>query len=193
MNHLVRWQDLTRAQRGWLREMRKSGFLFTPEQAVKMTGQIYFRPRAKPANALHVVVEDEHGRLTTLAEARNAVVDVGGRKKANEDFATVWEQKNMSASINTKIGFVSLSAHGGIHWLAQPLKSYDVDDLLSLMVAAHYAKEGRLPQRMEFTKRIRERIQRLYATLAIAKANQAQMGTQWVPRESTGRKQRAPI
>lgn len=182
---LLRWKDLTRYQKALLREYRKDGILLSPDQAVKMTGQQYYRPRAKSITALHILAEDEHGHVEPFLESRRTEIDLYHRRTANPDFITFWKQRNMSAAINLQKGYISLAAHGGIHFTKQELRLYDIENLLSAFIGAYYTKQGKVPKRMKFTRKIRERAMEIVSILAIAKANQAQTGTRQGPVRST--------
>lgn len=161
--HSYRWKDLTRYQKALLRDFRKDGILLTPEQIVKMSSQIHHRPTAQPLQALHIYGETKGGKIEPLMEARRAEIDAYKRKEKNLDFATFWTQKNMSAALNLKRGFISLSAHGGIHHIHQPLRSYDITDLMSAFVAWYYANLNKpLPKEFKFTEKIREKMRERY-------------------------------
>lgn len=187
----VEWSDLNKYQRALLMDFRKDGIYLTPEQVLKISsGQIHYRPRARPLVALHILGEDADGHIDTLAEARRVEIDAfNARKPPNPDFMRLWQngtkEKSMSLSLNTRHGTLGLAGHGGQHFIKQRLQDHDIDSILAALLAYKYASQGRpLPKRFKFDKKLRKKLDGAFECLqvAIADRNQAQTGTQWGPR-----------
>ena len=183
----VEWSDLTEDQRAFLNDFRKNGINLTPEQILKIaSGEIEYHHPPKSLDdeiaAIHVDIEKGDGSRVPVLEGRRIEVGLGRKNKPNLDFVTIWKQKDMSAAVSLRKGYVSLAAHGGVHYVKQELRSYDVESLLAALIGTYYAGKGRLPKDMKFTKKIRERAAAMYELVAIAKANQVQT----VHRRSTG-------
>lgn len=184
----IEWRDLTSDQRALLKDFLRNGIHLTPEQILKISsGDIEYHPPPPSVDddiaAIHVDIETGDGRRRPVLEGRRIEVGLGRKTKANPHFAYFWQKKDMSASVNLMKGYISLSAHGGVHYLKQELASYDIEALLGAFIGAYYAGRGGLPKRMKFSKKIRERAAAMYELLALAKANQAQTGTQRGPGE----------
>ena len=182
----VEWSDLTEDQRALLNDFRKNGINLTPEQILKIaSGEIeYHRPPKsldEEIAAIHVDIEKGDGSRVPVLEGRRIEVGLGHKNKPNPDFVPIWQKKDMSVSVSLPKGYISLAAHGGVHFVKQELASYDIESLLGAFIGVYYAGRGRLPKRMKFTRKIRERAAAMYELVAIAKANQAQTGTQRVP------------
>ena len=175
----IQWSDLTEDQRAFLNDFRKNGINLTPEQILKIaSGEIEYHHPPKSLDeeiaAIHVDIEKGDGSRVPVLEGRRIEVGLGRKNKPNLDFVTVWKQKDMSAAVSLRKGYVSLAAHGGVHYVKQELRSYDVESLLAALIGAYYAQKGQLPKVMKFTRKIRERAAAMYDLLAIAKANQVQ-------------------
>ena len=175
----VQWSDLTEDQRAFLNDFRKNGINLTPEQILKIaSGEIEYHHPPKSLDeeiaAIHVDIERPDGVRVPVLEGRRIEVGLGRKNKANPDFAPIWSQKDMSAAVSLRKGYISLSAHGGVHYVKQELRSYDVESLLAAFIGVYYAGRGRLPKHMKFTRKIRERAAAMYELVAIAKANQVQ-------------------
>lgn len=170
----IEWSDLTKDQQALLKDFLKNGIHLTPEQILKIaSGEIEYHPPPKSLDgeivAVHIGLERDDGHTYPAIEARRVEVGLGHKNKANPDFATFWSQKDMSAALSLPKGYISLTAHGGTHYIKQELRSYDVEALLAAFIGVYYARRGRLPKEMKFTREIRERAAAMYDLVAIAK------------------------
>jgi len=160
-----------------LQQFAKEGCNFTPEMVDKLIPKIDVSPIINTIpdhfyQSLTVMLE-ENGILFPAIQVRNPNFQRVGMKEENLDFMKVWEQKNLKLSLNTVKGFLSFATHGLEAQLKpfvkQELKPYDVDDLLSILLAKHLAqrddswrsKKWKVPKQLRFSKKIRKRTQKL--------------------------------
>jgi hypothetical protein len=119
------------------------------------------------------VMLEENGKLFPAIRVANPNFADTRIKEPNLDFTPVWEQKNLKLSLNTVKGFLSFATHGleaqMKPFVKQELKPYDVDNLLSILLAKHLAqrddswrsKKWKVPKQLRFSKKIRKRTQKV--------------------------------
>jgi hypothetical protein len=113
----VHSQDLTEDQRALLKDFEKNGIHLTPEQILKIAGgEIKHHPVPPSFDeeiaAIHIDLEKRDGSRLPAIEARRIEVGLARKNKPNLDFATIWSQKDMSASLSLAKGYISLAGHG---------------------------------------------------------------------------------
>lgn len=156
-----------------LQQFAKEGINFTPEMVRNTITEMFWHPIGDLLthnwSALNLVLTDSAGRLFPFFRVGNPMFGSVGMKEPNLDFTKIWEQKNMKLSLNLIHGFLSLATHGMNPYVKQELKPYDVDDLLSILLAKHLAqhddswrsKKWKVPKQLRFSKKIRKRTQKL--------------------------------
>lgn len=148
----------------------------------KLVTQYYISPQMDllPQRILDslTLIGVEDGKLLPLMQVTNPNLVDTRWKPQNLDFMELWEQQHLKLSVNMTHGFLSFMTHGleaqlkqaAGAYITQPLKPYDVDNLLSILIAKHYAqredswrwKKGKIPEALYLAKNIRKKAQKHY-------------------------------
>lgn len=186
------WKDLAPEQLAYAKRMISEGVHLTPDMIRNITPEFTVKRIVDSVldqtQGLQVLLQDTSGKWIQYVHVHNPIFDSISMKDENPDFMKLWEQKNMKLSVNMVKGFLSFATHGMNPYVKQELKSYDVDNLLCILLAKHFSdseyssehswrwKKGRIPKRIRVPKRMRSRVQRLYEEFNAIKKQRRKRG-----------------